>query len=389
MRICMITASPLPPREGIGFYVWNLARHLVENGHEVQIITRGGAQALWRESVAGITIWRAPFVPAYPLHVHLHGLFVRQLARQLAGAVDLFHLHTPLVPVVDVPAPLLVTVHTPMKADAGAIAPTNALGLLVKLQAPVSHRLEQALFERADSIVAVAASVASELAAYGVDPARVAVLGNGVDTSIFTPHKQPAPQRHTGTEEASVAPYFLTAGRLAPRKGLNDLLRCAAIMLRQLPSHRFLIAGTGPLEGEVRAAIRQHGLAGRVVLLGHVADRAQMAELYRGATAYIHPAHYEGLPTVLLEAMACGRPVIATAVSGALDVIEHGRNGLLVPPRSPEALARAAALLVDQPALARRLGGQAHVTISERYSWHVVGRAYADEYAALLEGVRA
>jgi glycosyltransferase involved in cell wall biosynthesis len=126
-----------------------------------------------------------------------------------------------------------------------------------------------------------------------------------------------------------------------------------------------------------------------VTLLGHIADRAEMVRIYQGAAAYVHAAHYEGLPTVLLEAMACGRPVVATAVSGALDVLQDGYNGLLVSPRNPQQMADSIVRLLQDPALTERLGKAALATIQERYSWHVVSRSYLAQYEALLAGVPA
>src|SRR5262245_55832903 len=206
MRICMITSAPLPPREGIGFYVWNLSRYLTAQGHQVQIITRGGAGRTSREVVDGITIWRPAFLPTYPFHVHLHSLFVDTVVRRLEPEVDLFHIHTPLVKWLQTSLPTIVTIHTPMKTDAGAIPATNLLGWLIKLQAPVSYQLEQRLFQRADSLVAVARSVAEELRLYGLDPRQISVLGNGVDTTNFSPGE---------CEDTKAEPYVLTAGRLA------------------------------------------------------------------------------------------------------------------------------------------------------------------------------
>lgn len=115
-----------------------------------------------------------------------------------------------------------------------------------------------------------------------------------------------------------------------------------------------------------------------------MSDRVELADLYRGATVYIHPAHYEGLPTVLLEAMACGRPVVATAVGGALDVIEDEHNGLLVPTKAPQAMAAAVARIMRNPDLATQLGSAARRTVEERYSWEVVGHHYLKEYKKLL-----
>lgn len=371
----MVVSAALPPVEGMGYYVWNLSRQLTRQGHKIHIITRGGAHPTSRQQAKGITIWRPPFLPIYPFHVHLHALYVDLLFRRLEPELDLIHLHTPLVKHPRTRLPSLVTVHTPMRADVAAVSTDSLTGILARLQGPVSYRLEQQLFDRAGKIVAVANSVAAELAAYGVDRSRVAVLGNGVDTALFSPN---------GTNANTSLPYILTAGRLAPRKGLEDLIQCAQLVRQQIPSVRFLIAGSGPLEGALRDEIARRNMKANVILLGHIADHRQMVELYRGAAAYLHPAHYEGLPTVLLEAMACGRPVVATAVSGALDVIQDERNGLLTPPRCPQQLASAVLRLLADPRLGERLGAVALDTIQQRYSWEVVGRSYLDQYRDLL-----
>jgi glycosyltransferase involved in cell wall biosynthesis len=220
--------------------------------------------------------------------------------------------------------------------------------------------------------------VAAELDAYGIDRSQVAVLGNAVDAALFSPN---------GTKANTSPPYILTAGRLAPRKGLEDLIQCAQLVRLQIPSVRFLVAGSGPLEGALRNEIARRDMKANVILLGHIADHRQMVELYRGAAAYLHPAHYEGLPTVLLEAMACGRPVVATAVSGALDVIQDGGNGLLAPPHCPQQLASAVLRLLQDPRQGELLGAAALDTIQQRYSWEIVGSSYLAQYRELLSGM--
>ena len=376
MRICMLVSAGFPPREGMGFYIWNLSRFLLGLGHEVHIITRGQARPTSREVLDGITIWRPPFLPVYPFHVHLHGYFVDRLLANIGMDFDVLHLHMPLVRQPAGRIPTLVTVHTPMKADIRNIPANTPFNVLIKLQAPISYRLEQEVLDGADGIAAVARSVADELRDYGIDPRCVAVLGNAVDTSVFFP----------GTSTAPVGkPYFLTAGRLAPRKGLEDLLSCAEIVAATHPDVRFLIAGTGPREKELQALIKKKDLTKNVSLTGHISDRAQMVDLYRGATAYIHSAHYEGLATVMLEAMACARPVISTAVSGALDVIVDGQNGVLVPPRAPKEMAAAAIRLLENPGLAQNLGREALRTIQTRYTWEAVARLYEAEYEKLAQ----
>jgi glycosyltransferase involved in cell wall biosynthesis len=375
MHIAMLVSAALPPREGIGFYVWNLSQHLVELGHSVQIITRGGPRSTTREVIHGITVWRPPFLPLYPFHVHWHSLFVSRLIKRLEPELDLLHLHSPLVRYPGTDLPSIVTCHTPMKADARAVRADTPLGMLTKLQLPVSIALESAIIRRVGRVAAVAASVANELREYGVDPHRVEVLGNGADTSIFRP--QDGQPQHKQD-------YILTVGRLGPRKGLEDLIACAAHVVQERPHLCFYIAGDGPYRNRLERRARALGVDRHVTFLGHIGDRGRLVELYPGAAAYLHPAHYEGLPTVLLEAMACGRPVIATSVSGALDVIRDGRNGLLVSPRAPAGLAKAVLKLLENPALGARLGAAARATVARHFSWCVVTHRYVRAYEALL-----
>jgi glycosyltransferase involved in cell wall biosynthesis len=371
----MVSSTPQPPWEGIGFYVWNLSQCLARLGHRIQIITRGSVARTTRQEVAGIPIWRTAFLPVYPWHVHLHGMVVDRLLQKLERDIDLIHVHTPLVKHPRSNRPVLVTVHTPMKSDVAAIPANSLLGALAKLQGPVSYVLERQLFERASRLTCVAHSVARELGAYGVAPSTVAVMGNGTDTELFSPAMPATPGGQ---------PYFLTVSRLAPRKGMVDLVRCAEVVVSQVPAVRFLIAGSGPLEGQVKREIRRRRITGQVRLLGHVASRKSLVELYRGATAFIHPAHYEGLPTVLLEAMSCACPSIATSTGGAPDVIDHRKNGLLVPPGIPRQLAAAALELLRRPEFALRLGLAARRTVEARYSWHVIAGHYLSLYQELL-----
>ncbi len=374
MNICMIISTPLPAREGIGIYSWNLARELITQGHQVQFITRGGPGPTTRSIIAGIPVWHVTFWPLYPFHVHWHGQHVNRLIRQIEAEIDLFHLHTPLVARPQTNRPWLVTVHSLMEAASAAIQPNSLLNLLIKLQTPFSVKLEQQLLPAAGAVGSVSRASAAEIRrSYpGIQPC---VYANGVDQSIFTP------DGHRADPEF---PYALTVGRLSPGKGLETLLACAPEIFQRYPNFRFLLAGQGPLENWLRKQIERIGLAENILLLGQITNRERLAELYRGASLYIHPSHYEGLPTVILEAMACGCPVIATKTGGIPDVVEAGKNGLLVSPANPAELARAILSLLDEPAEAAQMGHRAAQT-AQQYTWPIITRKYIDTYAQLLE----
>ena len=376
MRICMLTSATFPPREGMGFYIWNLSSYMVRHGNSVQIITRGANSKAYLDVVDGIKIWRLPCPPLYPIHVHYHSYFVNKVLNKLSADIDLLHLHSPLVKFPDVELNSLVTVHTPIKADSKSIIVHSFRELLIKLQSPISIQLEQEIFANVGVVTAVSNSVAQELEAYGIDRKSVLVMANGVDTNTFFPRNN---QQPTGLS------YILSVCRLAPRKGLEDLIAAARIVVEKYRQVQFLIAGEGPVEGKIRKEIGKYRLEEHVFLLGHITSREQLADLYRNAKIFVHPAHYEGLPTVLLEAMASGVPVISTGVSGAIDVIEDGIDGLLVPPHAPSQIANTIGNVLHNRELYSRLVKAASKKI-QNYSWDVVGQNYEILYKQIING---
>ncbi len=380
MRIALITSTPQPPQEGIGYYTYHLARELQRRGHAVTLFTRGTWRRVTVDTIDGVSVVRVPFAPVYPVHVHLHELVFNRIFRPREAAYDLVHQHTPLPPVLRTRLPVVLTVHTPMLEDARHAEIAGWLGLAIKLQAPLSARIERRLLQRADVITAVATSVAHELAEYGVRPDAVRVVGNGVDVDVFVPRRGPA--RPGG---------ILYVGRLAHRKGLFELLEAVSRLRRRRPHVRLAIVGGGPLGPALRRRVKALEIGDAVDFTGPVSywERRALMGWFHWAEVYVQPSRYEGLSTTVLEAMACALPVVATAVSGHLDVVRDGENGLLVPPRDPDRLAAAIERVLDDPALRARLGGLARQTVEAWYTWrHVAERLEAcyDQASRLRRG---
>lgn len=151
---------------------------------------------------------------------------------------------------------------------------------------------------------------------------------------------------------------------------------------------RFIVVGSGSLHAALQAQVERAGLAARFEFRGQIAAgrREELAALYRTAGIFVLPSHHEGMPTVLLEAMASGAPVISTAVGGALEVVTSGQNGLLVAPRAPEALAEALMALNDDETLRGDLGRKARATVEQRYSWDAVAKQYVACYEQVMDG---
>lgn len=231
---------------------------------------------------------------------------------------------------------------------------------------------------RAEKVICVSAAVRDELAGLAPDVSEKAVvIPNGVDLD----------SRGSVTDRAHVRDRlgvpeecFLigTVGRVHPVKGHADLAAAAARLARDDSApFRVIVAGypVEPWATELAGLARTLGVERLVHFLGH---RSDVPELLDAMDVFVLPSHSEGMPNALLEAMASGKPVVATRVGGSAEIIRDGENGLLVPPRGPDALAAAIARLRADPAFAKRLGAAAQRDVAANYSWAGVVETYDD-----------
>ncbi len=186
----------------------------------------------------------------------------------------------------------------------------------------------------------------------GVDPARIRVIPNGVDPNRFAGSADRPTVRHRLGLPAD-GPLLLTVSNLIHYKGHGTLLEAVSLITRKHPTARFVLAGEGPMRAEIERRIATAGLADLVRVLG---ERIDIPDLLRAADLLVHPSDEEGFPNAILEAMAAGRPVVATRVGGTPELVVDGVTGTLVPPRSPAALAAAVSHLLADSQLADRMG---------------------------------
>lgn len=370
LNICMIISTPFPPQEGIGNYSYNLSKKLIDGGHTVTLITRDSlTESVTR--LSEIEVIKCPFIPIYPFHINFHSYFVNKKILQIKKDIDLIHIHTPLSPAINPILPIITTVHTSIIEDSRFIPIMDLKALNIKI---LSHFVSRPIIiktlNNSKIVTTVATSVAQEIKKY-YNYKDVLILGNGVDEHDFFPIHS-----HNGD------PYALFVGRLSYRKGIFDLLESATVFCKKYDISLILV-GKGELETKIREFIKHHDLENKVIFMGHV-DRKQLIKLYQNATIFILPSHYEGLPTVLLEAMACGIPVICTNVSGSKDVIEHGINGLFVLPRHPEEILQAVSKLLEHKEMRTSLGSNARKTIEERYTWDIIADKFEKAYSMAL-----
>lgn len=225
-----------------------------------------------------------------------------------------------------------------------------------------------------DRFIAVSGEVGVQLNTnLGVPSSRIAVVRNGI--VIPRSSKPDARLRHEITGGFD-RPIILTPARLHEQKGHVHLLEAA----RTIPDALFVFAGDGPLREELENTAHRFGVADRVRFLG---QRNDIPELLAICDLFVLPSLYEGLPLSVLEAMAAGKPVIATNVGGTMEAVSHGDSGLLVPARDSAALSAAIRNLMENPDLADRLAQNGRARVLRDFSCDRMVEPVSDVYREL------
>jgi D-inositol-3-phosphate glycosyltransferase len=393
VKVAMVSehASPLAVLGGAdaggqNVHVAALSAALARRGAEVVVHTRRDDPALAPrvEAAPGVTVEHVDAGPAEPipkddLLPHMDE-FAARLRRSFRGdPPDVVHAHfwmsgrAALAAARPLGIPVVQTFHAlgvVKRRHQGARDPSP----------PTRLREEAILAREADRIVATCSDEVFELARMGADLRRVAVVPCGVDLGLFRPDGPAAP-RPPGRFR------LLVVSRLVERKGIGDVVAAMA----RLPEAELVVAGGPPapaLAGDpearrLTALAERAGVADRVRLLGRV-GRGDLPALYRSADLVVNVPWYEPFGIVPLEAMACGVPVVASAVGGLVDSVVDGVTGVHVPPRRPGLLAAALAGLLADPARRAALGATGSRRARRRYGWDRIAGSTLDVYAALL-----
>jgi glycosyltransferase involved in cell wall biosynthesis len=240
---------------------------------------------------------------------------------------------------------------------AARIAPGPVRVLSRRVDFPVRGSLGSRLLyaDPADAILAISLGVRDALLRSGVAADRIRVVPSGIDLTPFeTPWDRAAIRAALGVPPDAV--LVLQVAALAPHKSQTDLLKAASLLQARVPFLEIWIAGEGPLRDALEREHASLRLDDRVRFLGF---REDVPDLLRAADLFCLSSYLEGMGTSILDAMAAGLPVVATRVGGIPEAVQDGVTGLLVPARSPEALARAIADLAGDPARRKEMGERA------------------------------
>jgi alpha-maltose-1-phosphate synthase len=318
--------------------------------------------------------------------------------------IDVVHCHTwythfagCLVKYLD-DVPLVLTTHSlephrPWKAE--------QLGTAYQ----ASTWVERTAYQNADGVIAVSRSMKRDVhELYGVPSEKIRVIHNGIDLDQYKPTPNPATLAAFGI--SAEKPYVLFVGRITRQKGIIHLVN--AIKYFRPGTQVVLCAGapdTPEIGREMTDAVERARAAGghEIIWIPEMLPKEQVIHLYTHASIFVCPSVYEPFGIINLEAMACGTPVVASAVGGIPEVVDHGETGLLVvaetagpsdveslrPEQFARDLAAAVNTLLDSPDLLKAMARKARQHVEERFSWTSIARQTVDFYEELVKRHRS
>lgn len=371
MKIGLVCPYIYPEAGGVAQHVRFLYENLRLRGHDVRVLTAShGPQRSSEGDIIRLGVGISVPINASVGTLTFSPRYLGQIRAMLEREqFDVLHFHEPFVPFLSI---FLLRLSTSVNiatfhAYAG-FSPSYEFG----------SRALRGYADRLHGRLAVSAA-----ARHFIDrffPGEYKVIPNGVDIGRFA-NAVPLARWQDGT------PNVLFVGRHEPRKGLLDLLKAHRILRRTGSGSRLLVVGSGPQEREARRYVATRGLKG-VEFLGRVSD-AEKAQLFRTADVYASPATGgESFGIVLLEAMAASTPVVASDIHGYKGVVRRGREGLLVPPRSPRELAVAIDRLLRDDELRATMGAAGRAR-AEDFSWPRVTARVDDYYGFVIRRLAA
>ncbi len=369
MKIALVSPYDYPYPGGVTEHIWHLAAEFRRCGHDVHIIApqSGGMREQTGEEKLH-TVGSVVPVPANGSVARI-SLSLR-LSRRVkdileAENFDVIHLHEPLLPAL--PVTVLRHSHSVNIGTFHAFAQSNYAYFYGK---PILRYFVRKLHGR----IAVSPAARDFVSVYF--PGTYEIIPNGIDYERFARSPEPFEKyRHGG-------PNILFVGRLEKRKGLKYLIRAMGGVWEQFPKARLIVVGSGPLLDDYRRLVETHG-HDKVEFVGFVSSD-DLCRYYQSCDLFCAPSTgQESFGIVLLEAMASGKPIVASDIPGYRSVVKHGVEGLLVPPKNEPALTASLVRLLSDPDLMAQMSA-AGKKRAEMFSWDKVAERVLAYYEEVL-----
>lgn len=401
-KIIVITSS-FPKNEGdfSGWFVYEACRRLAEKGHKIIVLAPHCCHAELKEDMCRIEVHRFPYFYPYSLQKLAYGNGIT------------YNLKMGLLPKIQVPlfllSQMIYSIRLASNKNIGIvqsqwlmpqglvgaglrrffriphIATIHSSEVTLMKRLPLGRRISKFIIDNTDIMVSVSSHRIDELLSFtygenGNTPAkRIEIIPMGVNLSEFA-RKEPS---YADTLKKGFCILFV--GRFVEVKGCEYLIEAFKAVAGKTDDASLVMVGSGSLETKLRAMVKDLGIGERVRFEGYV-EHSRIAGYYYSCDVVVFPSivdssgFEEGLPVVLLEALAAGKPIIATRTKGVMEAIQEGYNGLLVDPKSSKQIEGAISTLLNDESLRKSLSKNAAES-AKKYDWNRI----ADRYHELID----
>lgn len=366
IRVVMVISSFAPVIGGAERQALQLAQRLLKRGLTVEVLTRRYPGLAATEEMKGVKVWRLPVAGSgrNPLSSVMFTAGVVLWLIRHAKEYDVVHVHASLSPAVSA----LLAKFATRKPVLVKVACSGPHGDVASMRRRPFLSLRRRLLRHTDRFLVLNSESIEELQELGLERSQMAPIVNGVDTTYFAP-----------PEEKDLLPFVkaVFVGRLTTQKGVDLLLRAWAELTEP---RELILVGDGAERPSLEALASQLKLD-HVTFIGSTND---VRTYLQQADLFVLPSRAEGIPNAMLEAMACGLPVVATPVGGIPDVVLDGESGLLVPPEDVPALAAAIRRLLADSDLRHQMGQKARERVVSDYSLKAVTTRHLELYREVI-----
>lgn len=403
VRVCIVTTMfPKYFGDSYGPFVFEEAKFLAKKGVEVHVITQHNQGAAYEEIMEGVHVhrfrWMEPkefkaliyfsgFIDNLRLITYLISLFFSLIWITRRYNLEIYHAHhtipTGFVAIIVskfLRIPVVITAHlmdiTTHGADAGPLE--NIVDFESNF---IFKRLITFSLNSANKIIAVSEDLAGRIRKIGINN-DLMVLRNAVDIGRFKPRKNVELRYEYGIADDEILILFI--GHLEPFKGVFELITAFNEVNKSDSKTKLMLIGEGQQKQEVQKEISRFSLDDSVIFTGKVSPET-IERYYQMADIFTLPSYTEGLPLVVIEAMACGLPVVVSTVGGIPELIEDSVNGYLIPPKNYEKLAEKLNSLVADEKLRAKFGEKALQTVDDEFNINKKVDKLKDIYADLIK----
>jgi len=370
MKIALVSPYDFAYPGGVVNHIMSLGSYLAQMGHEVKFIAPASSPiTTLGDRFIHIGKPRAIPVSGSVARVTVSPRLSTRITEMLEKEkFDIIHLHEPLMPML-----CTTVLRMSRTANVGTFHAFNGKGY--NIAKPFGPILFKRWFSKLDGHVAVSKPAKNFVNKYF--PADYNVIPNGIDTRHFSPNVAPIDELCDGKLN------ILFVGRLEKRKGANYLLKAYERVKRDIPNSRLIIVGPGSkLRDKYEKRVKKRSLTD-VVFVGYT-NYEELPRYYKTADVFCAPATgWESFGIVLLEAMAVGKPIVASSIEGYASILTHGAEGLLVPPKDEKSLAQALTSLLNDEKLRQEMGAKGILKAKE-YDWKNVARRVEALYSKVL-----